>query len=126
MSDSDISSLNFSAFTRTTGRTIVTGQVVQRTCNFQTRQGEPIIPRPAPISVNYPRLPDNYGNVSQPLAVIFLANTSQRSIKNAPAPTRTSRESVYRVMEIENDNNSNSQFSDLDDDNETNFFYHIT
>lgn len=101
MSDSDISNLNSSIFTKTTGRTIVIGLVTQYTRNFQTRQGKRIIPRPASIiPVNHSCLPDNSENASQLLAPIFLANLSQRSIKNAVALTCVSKESVHRAMGI--------------------------
>lgn len=125
MSDSDIFSLNSSVFTKTINRTIVTGPITQRTCNFQTRQGEQIILQLASIiPVNHPYLLDNSGNTSRLLAPIFLANTSQKSIENAPTPTCASWESVHRAMGIDNNDNSDSQLSDLDDDIESNFIYH--
>ena len=69
-------------------------------------------------------MPDNSGNDSRSLAPIFLANTSRRSIENAPAPTRASRDSLHRVMGIEDHDDSDNQLSDLDYDNESNFVYH--
>ncbi len=44
MSDSEISGLNSSAFSDTTGGIVVTGPVAQRTRNIKTRQKERVIP----------------------------------------------------------------------------------
>lgn len=100
MSDSDIFSLNSSAFIKITSRIIVAGPVPQCICNFHTCWGEKIISRPAPISFNHPRLPENFGNASRQLAPIFLANTFQRIIENVPTLICASQESIYRPMEI--------------------------
>lgn len=102
MSDSEISSLNSSAFTSTTGGTVVTGPVAQRTRNIKTRRRERVIPQPS-IPIRHPRLPDNSGNATQPLAPIFLPNVPRRQIGHVPASTQITRESVHHAMGIVDD-----------------------
>ncbi len=74
MSDSEISSLNSSAFIKTTGRTVITRLVAQRTCNIKTPWREKVIPQQTPIHIRHSRLPDNSRNATQLLAPIFLPN----------------------------------------------------
>ncbi len=88
MSNSEISSLNWSAFKRTTGHTVVIIPVAQRTCNIKTRQRERVIPPQLPIPIRHPCLPDNSGNATQLLATIFLPNVPRRQTGNVPAPTQ--------------------------------------
>ena len=104
MSDSEISSLNSSAFTSTTGGTVVTGPVAQRTRNIKTRRRERVIPQPS-IPIRHPRLPDNSGNATEPLAPIFLPNVPRRQIGHVPASTQITRESVHHAMGIVDDDN---------------------
>ena len=80
MSDSEISSLNSSSFTSTIGGTVETGPVEQRTRNIKTRRRERVIPQQPSIPIRHPRLPDNSGNATQPLALIFLPNVPRRQI----------------------------------------------
>ena len=63
MSDSEISSLNLGAFKSTTGDTVVTGSVVQRTRNIKTRQKKRVIPQPS-IPIRHPHLPNKSGNAT--------------------------------------------------------------
>ena len=98
--DSEISSLNSSAFTSTTGGTVVTGPVAQRIRNIKTRRRERVIPQQPSIPIRHPCLPDNSGNATQPLAPIFLPNVSRRQIGNIPASTQITRESVHHSMGI--------------------------
>ena len=121
MSDSEISSLNSSIFTRTTGRTVVTEPVAQRTRNIQSRRGERVPSHQAPIPIRRLRLLDNSGNATQPLASIFLPHVSRRNIENAPGHTRISRESVHRAMGIEEEDDN---LAESDNNNDSDPIYH--
>ena len=69
-------------------------------------------------------MPDDFENASQSLLSIFLANIFRRLINNSPAPTRINRNFLYRVIGMKDDNDSDNQFSNLDDDNGSNFVYY--
>ena len=62
MSDSEISSLNSSVFTRSIGCIIVTGLVAQRTRNIQSCRREKFPSHQTPIPIRCPCLLDNFGN----------------------------------------------------------------
>lgn len=76
---------------------------VQRTCNIKTRRRERVIPQQPSIPIRHPRLPDNSGNATQPLAPIFLPNVPRRQIGHVPASTQITRESVHHAMGIVDD-----------------------
>ena len=115
MSDSEIFSLNSSVFTRTTGCTVVTGPVAQRTRNIQSCRGERVPSHQAPIPIRRPCLPNNSGNATQPLAFIFLPHVSCKNLENAPGHTRISRESVHRAMGIEEEDDDLAESDNNDD-----------
>lgn len=121
MSDSEISNLNFSVFTKTTGFTVVTGPVAQRTRNIQTCWGKRIPPHQAPIPIRRARLPDNFGNATQPLASIFFPYVSCRNIENAPGHTRISQESIQRAMGMKEEDDD---LAELDNNNDSDTIYH--
>ncbi len=88
MSDSEISSMNSSTFMSTTGDTVVTSPVSQRTRNIKTRRRERVIPQQPSIHIRHPRLPDNSRNSTQPLTSIFLPNVPRRQIGHVPVSTQ--------------------------------------
>ncbi len=103
MSDSEISSLNSSAFTSTTDGTVVTGLVAQHTRYIKTRRRKRVIPQQPSIPIRHSRLPKNFGNATQPLAPIFLPNVPKRQIGHIPASTQITRESVLHAIGIVDD-----------------------
>ncbi len=88
MCDSEISSLNSSAFTSTTGGTVVIDLLAQRTRNIKTRRRKRVIPQQPSIPIRHPCLPDNSGNTTQLLALIFPPNVPRRQIRYIPASTK--------------------------------------
>lgn len=67
---------------------------------------------------------DNIENTCQSLAPIFIANISQRLIKNTPVFICVSQESLHKVMGKENNDDSDNQLLDLDDNNKSIFMSH--
>lgn len=122
MSNTNISSLNSSVYTRTTSYTVMTRPVPQHTCNVHTSWKEQVIPQPEPVLIKHLRLPNNFGNNTQLLAHIFFLNP-QRILKNPPASTQISWESKHKTMGIEDDDN-NDELLELNNDNESNFIYY--
>lgn len=113
MSDSMMLSLNSSAFISTTGRTVMTGTVAQRTC---TRRGVRFVPRQAPIPIRHPRQPDNSGNATQPLGQW----TSEKYRKCTSSYTDQSGICAWaKGIEEEDDD-----LLELDTDNERDSIYH--
>ena len=83
MSDSEISSLNSSAFMSTTGGIVIISPVAQCTRNIKTRRNEKVILQSS-IPIRHPCLPDNSRNATQLLVPIFLLNVPRRQIKYIP------------------------------------------
>ena len=101
MSDSEISSLNSSAFISTSSGTVITSLVAQRICNIKTRRRERVIPQRS-IPIRYLCLPDNFESATQPLAHIFLLNVPRRQIRHVPASSQMTQKSVYHTIGIVN------------------------